>query len=778
MCSNFVICHTWFVISEARDKQRRPDSRLDSDISDRPTPPLSGTEDYGMSSGVKTMPTSIEDSGIPLCIRQRADHRFSNPLYPSDESDLNVGRSRPPATFSLPENHGIPSGSRSRSNNTIDSPFDPYILKGMQTLNTIQSKSEYHNVDTHRQLHTETMPQMMPPPSMSPMKMSPNSQGSNNPNQRKEPLMDNNQIKTSGIQFQGSNVQVMNLSPATNVSSAMTVSSTENMPSAINELSAANLSSANHAEQKQISDLENQTDLSTSYIKFNKQVISDRIPDQQQPLDKQAPINVTKPDKIFDNRTRDISSEDVIMMSDDQKHGDVIIIHDSPKQSKSRHSTWVAAEKPDSESQSTPSKHSSLAAEGQLRLHHYETQKQVKDVTRQGMSPTHHIDSKTTEIEHTSDSKQYNNEPIEHSKHYEKDHVKYKQNEEIDVPKPTNLQSFGFVTLSNLMNSDLAKSPKVSSVNSPRKEELGRQTVTDESEKISCSEVTGRFDQNEEKMPRNDETRRGVQHEMSQKSSHVEGDNSSSQTKQIGRFPRSEDGLRSVGSDTEDSSVRQVHDNKDRLNVQYMGSLPHGTDRSELLKQFKARRDDRMSFLVVDGDQNKDMYAKLQSLLTKPPSGSSHQNKEEVSMDLEDDSGLKDSNYESINSNCSLGEKIRQYCNQNKSEKTEPIMLSDEEQQDDTGLIVRENLASQNVEERPSNIEERRSSSPFRKRLKTKKERDRTSIRKQKEGCILESSSDYNSAEDDIGSKYGQKSKVSIVKLISFLLLCYIIRLW
>jgi hypothetical protein len=76
---------------------------------------------------------------------------------------------------------------------------------------------------------------------------------------------------------------------------------------------------------------------------------------------------------------------------------------------------------------------------------------------------------------------------------------------------------------------------------------------------------------------------------MSQKSSHVEGDNSSSQTKQMGRFPRSEDGLRSVGSDTEDSSVRQVHDNKDRLNVQYMGSLPHGTDRSELLKQFKAR---------------------------------------------------------------------------------------------------------------------------------------------------------------------------------------------
>jgi hypothetical protein len=59
----------------------------------------------------------------------------------------------------------------------------------------------------------------------------------------------------------------------------------------------------------------------------------------------------------------------------------------------------------------------------------------------------------------------------------------------------------------------LYKSPKVSSVNSPRKEELGRQTVTDESEKISCSEVTGRFDQNEEKKPRNDETRRGVQHE-------------------------------------------------------------------------------------------------------------------------------------------------------------------------------------------------------------------------------------------------------------------------
>lgn len=740
-----------------------------------------------MSSGVKTKPTSIEDSGIPLCIRQRADHRFSSPLYPSDESDLNVGRSRPPATFSLPEGHGIPSGSRSRSDNTIDSPFDPYILKGMQTLNTIQSKSEY-DIDTHRQQHTMT--QIMPPPSMSPMKISPSCQGSTNPNQRKEPLKDNNQIKTSGIQFQGSNVQVMNLSPATNVpsvinmssamnmSSAITVSSTENMSSAINELSAAN-----HAEQKQISDLENQTDLSTSYVRFNKQVISDRIPDQQQPLDKQGAITDAKPDKIFDSRTRDISSEDVMIMSDDQKHGEVIIIHDSPKQSKSRHSTWVAAEKPHSESQSTPSKHSSLAAEDQLKLHHYETQKQVKDVTRQVMSPTHHIDSKPTEIEHTSDSKQYNNEPIGHSKHYDKDHVKYKQGEEIDVPKPTNLQSFGFVTLSNLMNSDLAKSPEVSSVNSPRKEELGRQTVTDESEQISCSEVTGRFDQNAVIKPRNDETRRSGQHEMSQKSSHVEEDNSSSLPKQIGRFPRSEDGVRSVGSDTEDSSVR--HDNKDRMNVQYMGSLPHGTDRSDLLKQFKTRRDNRMSFLVVDGDQNKDMYDKLQSLLTKPPSGSSHQNKDEVGMDLEDDSGLKDSNYESINSNCSLGEKIRQYCNQNKSEKTEPIMLSDEEQQNDEGLIVREKLPSQNVEERPSNIEERpsniedrRSSSPFRKRLKTKKERDRTSIRKQKEGCILESSSDYNSAEDDIGSKSVQKSKVSIVKLISFLLLCYIIRLW
>jgi hypothetical protein len=64
----------------------------------------------------------------------------------------------------------------------------------------------------------------------------------------------------------------------------------------------------------------------SSYIKFNKQVISDRIPDQQQPLDKLVAINDTKPDKIFDNRTRDISSEDVIMMSDDQKHGDVIYV--------------------------------------------------------------------------------------------------------------------------------------------------------------------------------------------------------------------------------------------------------------------------------------------------------------------------------------------------------------------------------------------------------------------------------------------------------------------
>lgn len=322
-------------------------------------------------------------------------------------------------------------------------------------------------------------------------------------------------------------------------------------------------------------------------------------------------------------------SDDIIMVSDDQKQGsDIIIISDSPKRS------LVTAEKPKTEFQ------------GQSKLY----------------DQTALSNDKKEEMDNAINFSQIaglNTCPGLFA------------GESKTIDADSDLKSYGFITLSNLMTTDEKPSP----IDSPE------QPV---------------------KIPKQSDSNR--QEEF-------------------------------VSSPRSDKEAKQG--NKDKVNVHYMGSLPHGVDQGEFLKKFRSARskDDQMSFLVVDGDQNKDMYDKLQLLFHKPHS------KEESHDQIE--SPQKDSNFQSFGSSCSLGENIKHYCNQNKPEET-LITLSDEDKCPD--MIVSEDHL--------------RCLSPNRKKLKTKKERDRASVRKQKEECILESSSDCNSHDED--STQMSKLKVMI----------------
>ncbi|CAG2220601.1 unnamed protein product [Mytilus edulis] len=837
------------VLQEARDKQKRPDSRHDSDISDRPTPPLSATEDSGVTSGGRVVPmSSAENSWLGHSSRSGPEYQFGNPIEPhilkglqvlnsiqqNNEKDKNEIPSYGPRAFDSTLSYNQPSDlppiSTQASLQHIPSHLMEASHQQLRSLNATDVRQQMSsNVSTQQMPSYASSQQMSPNVSLQHMPLNVSSQYMplNLSSQHMPPNVSSQHMPpNASLQYMPPNVSSQqmpqNISPQQmppNISSQqmppnvltqqhmmlpprsiqsvqssqfpgalispVRIGSNVGMPSVqfsspdsqmspgqqqridkskdITQIKVsdilyegADMSSASNVQkmskygslQEQISDTEKQTNFSTTSSK----TINERVLDQQRILnssyDKQV-INSEKNlerdqaygEKILNNPSSERQSEDVIMMSDDQKHGgDIIVINDSPKRSvkneyseKPHMKAWLAAEKPDFEYH--PSRSKSLNG---MNLKRKDDDDAVKNL-QSPLRPTPTKDQKVSK-------RQTEQIEIEEEK------------KDIESNQTTDLKSFGFVTLSNLMNTDQTKSPQNTPVNSPRREEV---------KKINKHEV----EMSPKTFSGNDElrnTKLGEEPKVERLSSNMEEYTSLSKGSDVGSLKN--DGK---GSDTEKSDVmRQIYDNREKVNIQYMGSLSQGVDQAKLLKQFKSGKgkDDGMSFLVVDGDQNKDMYNKLQLLFNKPPTGSSRSNKEDIRMETDEksDSGVKDhdSNFESIGSNNSLGEKIRQYCKQNKPDVSELLItVSDGEQREGADCSV--------VSPGPEKLEERRCSSPYKKRLKTKKERDRASIRKQKEGCILESSSDYNSQDEEVPQKHGhrpksgQKSRSSDVEIIS-----------
>ena len=255
---------------------------------------------------------------------------------------------------------------------------------------------------------------------------------------------------------------------------------------------------------------------------------------------------------------------------------------------------------------------------------------------------------------------------------------------------------------------------------------------------------------------------------------------------------RSEDSQKRVDSDDSASEGK-------KFNMRYMGTL--GVDSKAFLNQLGkcGSKSQGPSYMVLNKEN--DAYQQIQSLIkggrndkdtllsSSPIQGKSA---EGGAKSLKG-GHVSDSNYESVNSNCSLGEQIRQYANINKKgpKKSETNVIvvnsdsdserSDRTLQEDPALLsdsctpVRmvkscsNGLQNLNLDSSPllatnvhirhgreeekgvQSAEEGRSMSPFRKKLRTKKERDRASARKQKEGFVLDSSSDGGNSVDGDG---------------------------
>ncbi|XP_069117103.1 serine-rich adhesin for platelets-like [Argopecten irradians] len=160
-----------------------------------------------------------------------------------------------------------------------------------------------------------------------------------------------------------------------------------------------------------------------------------------------------------------------------------------------------------------------------------------------------------------------------------------------------------------------------------------------------------------------------------------------------------------------------------KVNVQYMGQLPGN--------------------LLIGQKEN--MFEKIQSFLKSSRSDQGYRSEsslksDEIVLDT-------DSNQESITSNVSLGEKIRQYCQENRPGSTQLDSGSDH--------TLKGSNSETNTPGRQSkppvspSVSDDRNLSPSRKRRKTKKERDQSSKRKQKEEYVINSSSECSGQDEE-----------------------------
>jgi hypothetical protein len=254
---------------------------------------------------------------------------------------------------------------------------------------------------------------------------------------------------------------------------------------------------------------------------------------------------------------------------------------------------------------------------------------------------------------------------------------------------------------------------------------------------------------------------------------------------------RSDDGQRRVESDDSASEGK-------KFNMQYVGTL--GVDSKEFLHQLSSRsgsgQDQGPSYMVLD--KSSDAYQHIQSLIKggRADQGEASATASQGANSKKDDKsegrrirGLRSGHVsDSNNSTCSLGEQIRQYANRNNNGtiQGEEIVINSDSDSEQSDRTIQENpallsdsctpvrmvtscstgiqnlnldsspllAASQQIrhgreEERTAPAaDDSRSLSPFRKKLRTKKERDRTSLRKQKEGYVLDSSSDGGNSAD------------------------------
>ncbi|XP_033734070.1 zinc finger protein 106-like isoform X2 [Pecten maximus] len=161
-----------------------------------------------------------------------------------------------------------------------------------------------------------------------------------------------------------------------------------------------------------------------------------------------------------------------------------------------------------------------------------------------------------------------------------------------------------------------------------------------------------------------------------------------------------------------------------KVNVQYMGHLPGN---------------------LFTG-QKENMFEKLQSFLKSSRSDQGYRSEsslksDEIVLDT-------DSNQESVASNASLGEKIRQYCKENRRGSTQLDSGSEHTlkgSNSETNTPVRQ----QSKPPVSPSVSDDKNLSPSRKRRKTKKERDQSSKRKQKEEYVINSSSECSGQDDE-----------------------------
>ncbi|KAL5008475.1 hypothetical protein ScPMuIL_014056 [Solemya velum] len=260
---------------------------------------------------------------------------------------------------------------------------------------------------------------------------------------------------------------------------------------------------------------------------------------------------------------------------------------------------------------------------------------------------------------------------------------------------------------------------------------------------------------------------------------------------------------RGTDSDEMNSCGEQDRSNRS-YSMEFMGSIP-GIDSASFLKQFTTTvpSSKGVTYMLMDKQVSGNTLERLQTVLkdrargrtdSSELAGSSPNEFASFDIDMKPDiEKLMDEtscHYDSVASNCSLGEKIKKYCSeqtpeQDRSLDNSTILHPEDKQTEGENEVNSKNLSLKNsvvfeelqvsrdctpekdlpsigedyiVENNIAREEDTilskspeihlRPPSPNKKKLRTKKERDRNSVRKQKEEFILPSSSDGNSDDD------------------------------
>ena len=217
-----------------------------------------------------------------------------------------------------------------------------------------------------------------------------------------------------------------------------------------------------------------------------------------------------------------------------------------------------------------------------------------------------------------------------------------------------------------------------------------------------------------------------------------------------------------------------------KVNIKYMGALPTSMlnrDLTDMLKKISPQMNTKHSETSNESDPRRfPTEEKMNVDRGRHGSGDGKMDtgyRSESSVLSEEVKMEKESLYDSMASNASLGTKIRQYCRTNATKMTnedcEKCTDSDNTLKDgsnsDTNL---NNTVIYNASSLPPTMPPPNDSSPHRKRRKTKKQRDQVSPRKKKEEFIPKSSSEGSSVEDLEDSLRQEEAKRNIFQVGCF----------